>query len=119
MGTLPDRHRGQPFNLYTTSLREAKTLPAALAALALVAAAFAAGIQEAAIRKNLAERVPGLNRIDEVRKMPMPGLYEIRIENEIFTPTLEGNFHGNLFDTKEPNLRGAHRQSHRHQVRRP
>ena len=74
---------------------------AALAALAL-ALPLAAGAQEAAIRKNLAERVPGLNRIDEVRKMPMPGLYEIRIENEIFYTDAEGNylFHGNLIDTK-------------------
>ena len=79
-----------------------KTTPlAALAALAL-ALPLAAGAQEAAIRKNLAERVPGLNRIDEVRKMPMPGLYEIRIENEIFYTDAEGNylFHGNLIDTK-------------------
>ena len=74
---------------------------AALAALAL-ALPLAAGAQEAAIRKNLAERVPGLNRIDEVRKMPMLGLYEIRIENEIFYTDAEGNylFHGNLIDTK-------------------
>ena len=74
---------------------------AALAALAL-ALPLAAGAQEAAIRKNLGDRVPGLNRIDEVRKMPMPGLYEIRIENEIFYTDAEGNylFHGNLIDTK-------------------
>ncbi|WP_298437861.1 DsbC family protein [Ottowia sp.] len=74
---------------------------AALAALAL-ALPLAAGAQEAAIRKNLGDRVPGLNRIDEVRKMPMPGLYEIRIENEIFYTDAEGNYliHGNLIDTK-------------------
>ncbi|NDG41794.1 MAG: DsbC family protein, partial [Betaproteobacteria bacterium] len=33
---------------------------------------------EAAIRKNLPERLPNLPKIDEVSKTPMAGLYEVR-----------------------------------------
>jgi thiol:disulfide interchange protein DsbC len=63
-------------------------------------AAFA---QEAAIRKNLAERLPSLAKIDEVSKTPMNGLYEIRVnDSDIFYTDAEGNFliQGNLIDTK-------------------
>ena len=63
-------------------------------------AAFA---QEAAIRKNLAERLPSFARIEEVSKTPMNGLYEIRVNgSDIFYTDGEGNFliQGNLFDTK-------------------
>lgn len=63
-------------------------------------AAFA---QEAAIRKNLAERLPSLAKIDEVNKTPMNGLYEIRVnDSDIFYTDAEGNFliQGNLIDTR-------------------
>jgi thiol:disulfide interchange protein DsbC len=59
--------------------------------------------QEALIRKNLAERLPNLPKIDEVSKTPMNGLYELRVnETEIFYTDAEGNFfiQGNLIDTK-------------------
>ena len=59
--------------------------------------------QEAVIRKNLAERLPSLSRIDEVSKTPMNGLYEIRVnDSDIFYTDAEGNFliQGNLIDTK-------------------
>ncbi len=59
--------------------------------------------QEAAIRKNLAERLPNLPKIDEVSKTAMPGLFEVRVGNtEIFYTDAEGNFfiQGNLIDTK-------------------
>ena len=58
--------------------------------------------QEAAIRKNLAERLPALSKIDEVSKTPMNGLYEIRVDSDIFYTDAEGNFliQGNLIDTK-------------------
>lgn len=65
-----------------------------------LSAAFA---QEAAIRKNLADRLPSLPTIEEVSKAPMNGLYEIRVSgNEIFYTDAEGNFliQGNLIDTK-------------------
>jgi len=59
--------------------------------------------QEAVIRKNLAERLPALPKIDEVSKTPMNGLYELRVnDSEIFYTDAEGNFliQGNLIDTR-------------------
>ena len=59
--------------------------------------------QEAVIRKNLAERLPALSKIDEVSKTPMNGLYEIRVnDSDIFYTDAEGNFllQGNLIDTR-------------------
>lgn len=63
----------------------------------------AALAQEAVIRKNLADRLPALSKIDEVSKTPMNGLYEIRVnETDIFYTDAEGNFliQGNLIDTR-------------------
>ncbi len=73
----------------------------ALAALCL-ALPLAAAAQEAAIRKNLAERVPALNQIDEISKTPMPGLFEVRVGMDILYTDAEGNFllHGSLLDTR-------------------
>ena len=72
-----------------------------IAALVLSAGALA---QEATIRKNLAERIPQLQKIDEVSKSAMPGLYEIRVNGtEIYYTDGEGNFllQGNLIDTRQ------------------
>ncbi|WP_374642649.1 DsbC family protein [Hydrogenophaga sp.] len=74
------------------------SLLALMASLSLGALA-----QEATIRKNLAERLPNLPKIDEVTKTPMDGLYEVRInQSEIFYTDAGGNFiiQGNLIDTK-------------------
>jgi thiol:disulfide interchange protein DsbC len=75
-----------------------------IAACGLLALGLSAAIaQEAAIRKNLAERLPNLPPIEEVSKAPLSGLYEIRVGgNEIFYTDAEGNFliQGNLIDTK-------------------
>ena len=61
--------------------------------------------QEATIRKNLSERLPNLPKIDEVSKTPIPGLYEVRIGQEIFYADEQGNhlIQGNLIDTKTGN----------------
>jgi thiol:disulfide interchange protein DsbC len=59
--------------------------------------------QEATIRKNLGERIPQLQKIDEIVKSPVTGLYEIRVNgNEIYYTDAEGNYlvQGNLIDTK-------------------
>ena len=41
--------------------------------------------QETQIRKNLAERLPSMPRIEEVKRTPMSGLFEVRTEsNEIY-----------------------------------
>jgi thiol:disulfide interchange protein DsbC len=76
-----------------------------LAACGLLALGLGAALaQEAAIRKNLAERLPSLPPIEEVSKAPMNGLFEIRVSgNEIFYTDAEGNFliQGNLIDTRQ------------------
>jgi thiol:disulfide interchange protein DsbC len=59
--------------------------------------------QEATIRKNLADRIPQLQQIDEIIKSPINGLYEIRVNgNEIYYTDAEANYlvQGNLIDTK-------------------
>jgi thiol:disulfide interchange protein DsbC len=76
------------------------------AALAtLVAAGLITGMahaQEAAIRKNLGERLPQMGKIDEVSKTPMPGLFEVRVGTDVYYSDAEGNFllHGQMFDTR-------------------
>jgi thiol:disulfide interchange protein DsbC len=75
-----------------------------IAAMCLVLCGIgSAGAQEAAIRKNLTERLPNLPKIDEVSKTPMNGLYELRVnDSEIFYTDAEGNFliQGVLIDAK-------------------
>lgn len=75
----------------------------------ILAAAFAglfqaAIAQEATIRKNLAERIPQLPKIDEISKTPIDGLYEIRINGtEIYYTDAQANYlvQGSLFDTRQ------------------
>jgi thiol:disulfide interchange protein DsbC len=57
---------------------------------------------EAAIRKNLPERLPTFPKIDEVSKTPMTGLYEVRMGTEIVYTDETGQFliQGSLIDTK-------------------
>lgn len=74
-----------------------------IAILGFAVLTFNSFAQEAAIRKNLAERLPNLPKIDEVSKTPMNGLFEIRLnESDIFYTDAEGNFliQGNLIDTR-------------------
>ena len=75
--------------------------PALLAAVAMACLGSAA--QEAAIRKNLKERLPQMPEIEEVSKSPIPGLFELRLAGaDIMYTDAEGNFliQGNLIDTK-------------------
>ena len=73
-------------------------------ALSLALAALAAGAlaDEAAIRKNLAERLPNLPKIDEVSKTPIPGLYEVRLGTELVYTDENGNhlIQGAIIDTR-------------------
>ena len=73
-----------------------------LLSLALVASALPAAANEAAIRKAIAERMPNAPKIDEVRPSPMPGLWEIRIGNEIRYTDPTGSYliEGELVDLK-------------------
>ena len=73
------------------------------AATAIAIACLGAHAQEAAIRKNLAERIPQMPKIEEVNKSGMPGLYELTVSGgDIMYTDAEGNFliQGNLIDTK-------------------
>ncbi len=80
------------------------TKPRPLLALcsALLLCSATAWAQEAQIRKNLAERLPNLPKIDEVSKTPIPGLYEVRIGQEILYADEQGNhlIQGNIIDTR-------------------
>ena len=78
-----------------------KLIPSLLAAAAL-GLALSASAQESAIRKTLAERIPQLEKIDEVRTTPMTGLYEVRTGTYVFYTDAKGNFliQGELIDTK-------------------
>lgn len=70
----------------------------------LLLAAQTAFSQEAAIRKNLAERLPQLPKIDEVSKTPIPGIFEIRVnDNDIYYTDTEGNYliQGSLIDVRQ------------------
>jgi len=66
-----------------------RTLTALIAGALLAGAAFA---QEAAIRKNLLERLPQIGKIDEVSKTPVAGLFEVRVGTDLFYTDAEGNY---------------------------
>lgn len=71
---------------------------------ALAALSFGAQAQEATIRKNLAERLPSLPKIDEVRPAPIKGLYEVRVnQSEVFYTDAKGDFliQGSIIDTQK------------------
>ena len=75
---------------------------ALLAFIAVLLSLQPALAQEAAIRKNIAARLPQFPKIDEVSKTPIPGLYELRIGTEVLYSDEQGNyvFEGNLIDTR-------------------
>jgi thiol:disulfide interchange protein DsbC len=76
---------------------------AALGLLACAAALWAGGAlaDEAEIRKALAERLPNLPKIDEVRPAPIAGLFEVRIGSEIIYTDPKGQYllQGEVIDT--------------------
>jgi thiol:disulfide interchange protein DsbC len=79
------------------------TLMKFAAATAIAIACMGAQADEAAIRKNLAERIPQMPKIEEISKSAMPGLFELRTtESDIMYTDADGNFliQGNLIDTK-------------------
>lgn len=73
------------------------------AAAVLCVAALPALANEAVIRKNLAERLPNMPAIEEVRPSPMRGLFEVRVNQaDLFYTDAEGNFliQGAVIDTR-------------------
>ncbi|MFM9914619.1 MAG: DsbC family protein [Rhizobacter sp.] len=82
-----------------------RSLPRAVGRLALLiplllaASAFAG---EAEIRKALGERLTDLGKVDEVTKLPIAGLFEVRIGTDVYYTDENGNYliEGQLIDTK-------------------
>jgi thiol:disulfide interchange protein DsbC len=68
----------------------------------LVALSLPTLADEAEIRKNLAQRLPEFPKIDEVSKTPLPGIWELRIGNEVLYTDADGTYliQGELIDTK-------------------
>jgi thiol:disulfide interchange protein DsbC len=79
--------------------RTCRVVSGSLLAFALAPAAFA---DEAAIRKNISERLPSFPKIDEVTKSAVPGLYELRVGTDILYTDEQGNYviEGQLIETK-------------------
>ena len=77
-------------------------LPTAALLAALMLCAPLAWAQEAAIRKNIAERLPDFPKIDEISKSPIPGLYELRVGTDILYSDEQGNhlIEGSIIDTR-------------------
>ena len=73
-------------------------------ALAIASLTFGMSVhaQDAILKKTLTERIPQLEKIDEVRATPMAGLYEVRMGTDIFYTDAKGNYliQGELIDTK-------------------
>ncbi len=69
------------------------SMPERLAvAVLLVTAVGIASADEGTIRKNLAERLPNLPKIDEVTKTPVPGLWELRMGTEVMYTDAAGAY---------------------------
>jgi thiol:disulfide interchange protein DsbC len=79
--------------------RPSRAASALVLALALAPLAFA---DEAAIRKNIGERVPNFPPIDEVTKTAIPGIYELRVGTDILYTDEQGNYiiEGQLIETR-------------------
>lgn len=84
-------------------MKTIRLLAAALACAAAITAVSAAHAGEAEIRKNLAARFPQFSQIEEVRKTPIPGVYEVRVSgSEIIYSDEQGDFlmQGEMIDVK-------------------
>ena len=69
----------------------------------LMLLAAAAGAQEAAIRQALAQRLPQLKVVDEIKPAGVSGLYEVRVNgSEIYYTDAKGDFliDGQIIETK-------------------
>lgn len=76
--------------------------PAQAPAPAAKPASAAEGEAEQRVRKALAERLPGLPPIDEVRATPVPGLFEVRIGSDLVYSDAQGAhvLQGQLIETR-------------------
>lgn len=84
-------------------MKTVHTISKILLSVFVVLAVASSYAQEDVIRKNLAERIPKLPKIDEVSKSPMAGLYEIRVGGtDIYYTDSTGSYliDGQLIDAK-------------------
>jgi thiol:disulfide interchange protein DsbC len=83
-------------------MKSSRKWMAALLMAASLGAPFAQA-QESVIRKNLGERFPQLQKIDEITRTPMNGLWEVRVGAEILYTDVEGNYvlQGSLIDARQ------------------
>lgn len=79
------------------------TLSRLLSIAVLALCSLGAQAQDALIRKNLGERVPALKQIDEINKTGIPGLYEVRVESDIYYTDAHGDYliQGSILDTRQ------------------
>lgn len=80
-----------------------RRLPSWLLLVALGSTNLAMAQDDALIRKNLSERLPGFPKIEEINKTPMDGIFEVRANgSDIFYTNADGSFliQGSLTDTK-------------------
>ena len=71
--------------------------------ITLMCLAMVAGAQEAAIRQALAQRLPQLKVVDEIKPAGVSGLYEVRVNgSEIYYTDAKGDFliDGQIIETK-------------------
>ncbi len=82
--------------------RSSRVAAAMVLAAGIAVVASPAFADEAAIRKNIAERVPDFPKIDEVTKTALPGIYELRVGTDILYTDEQGNYliEGQLIETK-------------------
>ncbi|TDM05002.1 MAG: disulfide isomerase [Ideonella sp. MAG2] len=92
------------FNTTALAARSAGSWVRAAALALPLGLSLVSGAQadEASIRKNLADRMANLPRIDEISKTPIPGIYELRMGTDILYSDEDGTFliEGALFDTR-------------------
>ncbi len=90
-----------PLAAWPSALRALPLVTLPLLVLALLGPAPARA-QEAQIRKAITERLPQLGAVEEVRKTPIAGLFEVRIGLDLFYTDAQGNYliQGQILDTK-------------------
>jgi len=98
----PNAIRGALAALLATLVLAAGAAPNDKAPTVANAALQVSKEQEQLLRKNLAERLPSIGRIDEISRTPMPGLFEIRVGTDLFYTDADGAYllQGQLLDTK-------------------
>ena len=90
-----------PLAAWPSALRALPRVTLPLLVLALLGPTPARA-QEAQIRKALTERLPQMGAVEEVRKTPIAGLFEVRIGLDLFYTDAQGNYliQGQILDTK-------------------